>query len=127
MEYNFRLFQIESICKQQDKSDSINRKLFQKSRNIVRKEQNTSYQDFLLFPAYFPKAFFLNLKDGHLDFSRLTEFKNLYITEYIYISLSLSLNLYITEKQYKSSIIKNHEITDKRFFDGVPCKGYVAF
>ena len=28
------------------------------------------------------------------------------------------------EKQYKSSIIKNHEITKK---DGVPLKCYVAF
>ena len=29
-------------------------------------------------------------------------------------------------KQYKSSIIKNHKITRKTFFDGVPLKGYVA-
>ena len=28
------------------------------------------------------------------------------------------------KKQYKSSIIKNHEITQKN--DGVPLKGYVA-
>ena len=26
------------------------------------------------------------------------------------------------KKQYKSSIIKNHEITEKTFFDGVPLK-----
>ena len=53
-------------------------------------------------------------KGGHLDFSHLTEFKNLYITE-IYM-----------KKQYKSSKLKNHEITEKRFFDGVPLKDYKA-
>ena len=31
------------------------------------------------------------------------------------------------EKQCKSPIIKNHKITQKKFFfDGVPLKGYVA-
>ena len=30
------------------------------------------------------------------------------------------------EKQYKSSIIKNHKITEKRNKYGVPLKGYVA-
>ena len=30
------------------------------------------------------------------------------------------------KKHYKSSIIKNHKITQKSFFDGVPLKGYVA-
>ena len=30
------------------------------------------------------------------------------------------------KKQYKPSIIKNHKITEKIFFDGVPLKGYVA-
>ena len=30
------------------------------------------------------------------------------------------------KKQCKSSIIKNHKITEKGFFDGVPLKGYVA-
>ena len=53
------------------------------------------------------------LKGGHLDFSHLTEFKKLYITE-IYM-----------KKQYKSSIIKNHKIKDKRYF-GVPINGYIA-
>ena len=43
------------------------------------------------------------VKGGHLDFSHLTEFKTLYITE-IYMA-----------KLYISSIIKNHEITEKRF------------
>ena len=38
--------------------------------------------------------------------------------------------MYITEiyirKQYKSSIIKNHKITNKHIFDDVPLKGYIA-
>ena len=29
--------------------------------------------------------------------------------------------------QYQSSIIKNHKITNKNFFDGVPLKGYVCY
>ena len=56
------------------------------------------------------------INGGHLDFSHLSEVKNLYITE-IYMK---------KKKQYKSSIIKNHEISEKSFFDGVPLKGYVA-
>ena len=28
--------------------------------------------------------------------------------------------------KYKSSVIKNHKITKKNFFDGVPLKGYVV-
>ena len=31
------------------------------------------------------------------------------------------------EKQYKSPIIKNHKVTKKIFFGGVPLKGYIAF
>ena len=42
------------------------------------------------------------LKGGYFDFSHLTELKNIYITE-IYM-----------KKQYKSSIIKNHKITNKK-------------
>ena len=45
---------------------------------------------------------------------RLTELKNIYIIE-IYM-----------KKQYNSSIIKNHKITNKKFFDGIPLKDYVA-
>ena len=30
------------------------------------------------------------------------------------------------KKQYKSSLIKNHKITKKIFFGGVPFAGYVA-
>ena len=53
-------------------------------------------------------------KGGYLDFSHLTKLKNIYITE-IYL-----------KKQYKSSTMKNHKITEKSFFGGVPLKGYVA-
>ena len=48
----------------------------------------------------------LAVKGGYLDFSHLTELKTIYINE-IYI-----------EKQYKSSIIKNHNIAKIKFFDG---------
>ena len=44
------------------------------------------------------------IKGGYLDFSYLTELKNIYITK-IYM-----------KKQYKSSITKNHKITQKDFF-----------
>ena len=43
-------------------------------------------------------------KGGYLDFSHLTELKNIYITE-IHM-----------RKQYKSSKIKNKKITKKNFF-----------
>ena len=56
-----------------------------------------------------------SVKGGYLDFSHLTELKNIYITE-IYM-----------KNQYKSSIIKNNKITKKKiFFDGVPLKGHVS-
>ena len=46
------------------------------------------------------------VKGGYLDFSHLTELKNTYITE-----------IYMKKKQYKSSIIMNHNIyiTKKNF------------
>ena len=58
-----------------------------------------------------------SLKGGYLDFSHLTELKNIYITE-IYMKKK--------KKKYKPSIIKNHKITIKNFFYGIPLKGYVA-
>ena len=66
-----------------------------------------------------PKSKMLSLhnaefKDGYLDFSHLTKLKYIYITE-----------IYMT-KRYKSSTTKNHKITKKNFFDGVPLQGYVA-
>ena len=54
------------------------------------------------------------IKGGYLDFSHLTELKNIYITE-IYM-----------KKQFKSIITKNHKIKKIDIFDGVPLKGYVA-
>ena len=47
------------------------------------------------------------LKGSYLDFSHLPELKNIYITE-IY-----------EKKEYKSSIIKNKKITNRKNFDGV--------
>ena len=55
----------------------------------------------------------MSFKCGYLYFSHLTEFKNIYITEnYV-------------KKQYKSSIIKNHKIKEKKI-DGVPIKDFVV-
>ena len=53
----------------------------------------------------------MHFKGGYLDFSHLPESKDTYITE-IYM-----------KKEYKSSIIKNHKITNKKNFDGVSLKG----
>ena len=83
--------------------------------NIVGKGENTGNHHFVLFPLHsLFKNLLHNFKGGYLDFSHLTELKNIYITE-IYM-----------KKQYKSSRIKNHKITKNIFFDGVPLKGYVA-
>ena len=54
------------------------------------------------------------LKGGYLDFSHLPELKNICISE-IYM-----------KKEYKLSTIKNNKITNKKNFDGVSLKGYVA-
>ena len=55
-----------------------------------------------------------HLEGGYLDFSHLTELKNIYITE-IHM-----------KKQYKSSITKIHEIEQKQICYRVPLKGYIA-
>ena len=55
----------------------------------------------------------LTFKGGYLDFSHLTELKNMYITE-----------IYMKKKNH-STRIKNHEITKKKMY-GVPLIGYVA-
>ena len=65
---------------------------------------------FLLLPCFQN----ILLEGGHLDFTHLIELKHIYITE-IYM-----------KKQYNSSIIKNHKITNKNVFDGIPLKGYLA-
>ena len=54
------------------------------------------------------------LKGGCLDFSHLTELRNIIITE-IYM-----------KKEDKSSITKNHKIKKSIFYDGIPLKGYLA-
>ena len=55
-----------------------------------------------------------SLKGGYLDFSHLTELKNIDITE-IYM-----------KKKNKSSITKKHQLKKSYIFYGVPLKGYVA-
>ena len=55
----------------------------------------------------------LSVKDRYIDFSHLTELKNIYITE-IYM-----------KKQCKLSITKKIK-KKKVFLDDVPVKGYVA-
>ena len=69
---------------------------FDNRENNLENGGKIGHQDFLLFPCCF--------KGGYLDFSHLTELKNVYITE-IYM-----------RKQYKSSKIKNKEITKKPNF-----------
>ena len=52
------------------------------------------------FPTMFSNGYFIRvIKGGYLDFSHLTELKNIYITE-IYM-----------RKQYKTSKFKNKKIT----------------
>ena len=55
---------------------------------------------------------------SYLDFSHLTELKNIY--------RSRSITEMYMEEQYKSSITKNHKNKNNIIFDGVPLKGYVA-
>ena len=74
----------------------------------MEKGENAGHQHFLLFPQCFlaiPKRIYVPI-GGYLDFSHLTELKNIYVTE-IYL-----------KKQYKSSIIKNHKIRKKNNFAG---------
>ena len=90
---------------------------FEREGNIMGKGENADYQltSHLFFPSLFLKGFFpKTLKGGYLGFSHVTELKNIYFTE-IYI-----------KKLHKSSIIKNHKITNENFIDGVPLNGYVA-
>ena len=48
-------------------------------------------------------SFLRRLKGGYLDFSHLTELKNIYLTE-----------IYMKKKKYKSSITRNHKIIKKK-------------
>ena len=103
---------------------TTNFRLFQTDRKHYGKRRNCSLRAISPFPKVFSKSLFPRgvkrvivwewVKGVYLDFSRLTELKNLYITE-IYM-----------KKQYISSIINNHKTTKKEFFYGVSSKGYVA-
>ena len=53
---NFRLVQIESICRRQIKFYSIHLS-YHRIENIVGKEENAGNQHFLLFPQCFQNAF----------------------------------------------------------------------
>ena len=58
----------------------------------------------------------IRIKGGYLGLSHFCELK-----KYI----SLKKQCFYMKKQYKSSIIKNHKITNKKN-DGVPLQGYAA-
>ena len=77
-----------------------------------RERRQCFFQAFSPFTHNVFKSFFV--KGGYLDFSHLTELKNIYLTE---ICMT---------KRHKSSITKNYKIKQKIFFDAVPLKGYVA-
>ena len=53
---NFRLVQIESMCRRQNKGDWKFQIWLWRVENIVGKEENAGYQHFLLFPHCFQKA-----------------------------------------------------------------------
>ena len=56
---NFRLVQIASICRKQNKCESEIEICFKKRvENIVEKRENAGYQHFLLFPQCFQKVSF---------------------------------------------------------------------
>ena len=55
------------------------------------------------------------LKGGYLNFSHLTELKNIYVTK-----------MYL-KKTIQITITKNHNIKKIFFFYGVPLKGYIAY
>ena len=87
-----------------------------KTENRIVEIKNIFSNDDKLFANYLDieKHHSFHIKGGYLDLSHLPELKNTYITE-IYM-----------KKEYKSSIIKNHKIRNKKKnFDGVSLKGYV--
>ena len=55
---NFKLVQIESICRQQNKSTYNDDFCLDRVENIVDKGENAGYQHFLLFPQCFQEAFY---------------------------------------------------------------------
>ena len=58
---NFRLIQIEVICRRQYKCDSEIEINFKRIENNVGNRENGGYQHFLLFPQCFQKTFFFGL------------------------------------------------------------------
>ena len=54
---NFRLVQIESNCRRQNKFDWKVEFVLGRVKNIVGKEENAGYQHFLLLPQFFSKSF----------------------------------------------------------------------
>ena len=61
---NFRLFQIERLCRQQFKIQENGRKSFKPEENTVGKGEIAHYEQFLLFPQCFQKACFLGASKG---------------------------------------------------------------
>ena len=90
--------------------DMANVKVFADKQTNARTSQKLYVPD-LLMQVYKNTG----IKGCYLDFSNLTELKNIYITE-IYM-----------KKQYKPPITKNKKIEKKHIFDGIPLIGYIAF
>ena len=62
---NFRLFQTERVCRQQNiEFDENGRKLSKQVENTVGKGEIACYKQFLLFPQCFQKACFLGASKG---------------------------------------------------------------
>ena len=55
---NFRLFQIERVCRRQVQIDENGRKLSKRVENAVRKGEIACYEQFLLFPQCFQNVCF---------------------------------------------------------------------
>ena len=55
---NFRLFQTEGVCRRQFQIDENGRKLSKWVENTVEKGEIAHYEQFLLFPQCFEKAYF---------------------------------------------------------------------
>ena len=55
---NFQMVEIDSICRQQNKTDLKINFALGRVENILGKGENAGYQHFLLFPQCFQKASF---------------------------------------------------------------------
>ena len=63
---NFRLFQTERVCRRQFQIDENGRKLSKRVENTVGKGEIARYEQFLLFPQCFQKAFSQGRQKGSL-------------------------------------------------------------